>query len=403
MPTTLSIVTNVFVEPGERAKAIAIWTGVAGLGVAVGPLAGGFLLSHFSWSSVFAVNIPLALAALFFVKRLVPTSRNLASGPLDLPGVALSIAALSSLVYGIIEAPSRGWTSPLILGAWALAAVAGIGFVARELHTVHPMLDMSVFKNLRFSAASGSIALVFFALFGAIFVLTAYLQAVLGFTALQAGVRTLPFAVVMMVVSPLSPGLVRRLGTKLVVTIGLVVMAAGMLIAGHSTTRSGYAPIFVSMLVMAAGMALAMAPATESIMGSLPKEKAGVGSAINDTTREVGGALGVAILGSIFSTTYASGIRHHLAGSGLPSKLIHTIGESITAGSTVANQAGGITGQRLHSAVSQAFIHGMDITLVAAAGVALLGAVVAAIFLPSSATTIESAAVEEFAEPALAA
>src|SRR5262249_13621925 len=138
MPTTLSIVSNVFVEPGERAKAIAIWTGVAGLGVAIGPLAGGFLLSHFSWSSVFAVNIPLSLAALFFVSRLVPTSRNHATGPLDLPGVALSIAALSSLVYGIIEAPARGWTSPVILGTWTLAAVAGIGFVARELHTGHP-------------------------------------------------------------------------------------------------------------------------------------------------------------------------------------------------------------------------------------------------------------------------
>src|SRR5262249_25972728 len=146
---------------------------------------------------------------------------------------------------------------------------------------------------------------------------------------LQAGVRTLPFAVAMMIVSPLSPTLVRRLGTKLVVTGGLVVIAAGMLIAGHSTVHSGYAPIFVSMLVMATGMALAMAPATESIMGSLPKEKAGVGSAINDTTREVGGALGVAILGTIFSTTYASGISHHLAGSGLPAKLIHSIGESI--------------------------------------------------------------------------
>jgi hypothetical protein len=197
--------------------------------------------------------------------------------------------------------------------------------------------------------------------------------------------------------------LVRRLGTRLVVAAGLVILALGMLIAGHSTIHSGYAPIFVSMLVMATGMGLAMAPATESIMESLPKEKAGVGSAINDTTREVGGALGVAILGSVFSTSYSSGIHHHLDRSGLPANLVHAMGQSTTAGTAIAQKAGGVTGQHLHSAVSQAFIHGMDITLLAAAGVALVGAAVAAILLPSAASTTEPATLEEIAQPALAA
>lgn len=403
MPTTLSIISNVFVDPAERAKAIAIWTAVAGLGVAIGPLAGGALLSHFSWSSVFYVNVPLCLGILALVKWLVPSSRNPEATSLDLGGLGLSVVALTTLVYGIIEAPTHGWTAPSTLGVWAITLLSGIAFVLTEARAAHPMVDVSVFKNLRFSAASGAITLVHFAIFGVIFVLAAFLQSVLGYSALQAGVRTLPFAIAMMIFAPISPAIVQRFGSKPVVTAGLITMATGMFTVGMSSMTSGYSLVFVSMVVMGTGMALTMAPATESIMGALPKEKAGVGSAINDTTREVGSALGVAVLGSIFSSAYRSGVTHRLTGMGVPSGVIHRFGQSLTSAGTGARHGGTPITVQVHDAIGSSFVHAMDMTMLVAAATVAFGAILAALLLPSRATVAEDVCRDEPVEPALAA
>jgi MFS family permease len=282
MPATLSILINVFTDTRERALAIGLWSGVAGLAVALGPVTGGLLLEHFWWGSVFIVNVPIVIGAL------------------------LSIVGLGALVASIIEAPTHGWTDPLILAGFAIAIIGLAGFVAWEIHTPEPMLDVRFFRNPRFSAASMTVAVTFFALFGFIFLATQYLQFVLGYSAFEAGLRTLPFAGALMLCAPLSSKAVEWFGTKLVVVTGMFVFAAGLVVASTSTVTSGYPRVGTAMILMGVGMGFAMAPATESIMGSLPEQHAGVGSAVNDTSREVGGALGVAVLGSMLTSLYTS-------------------------------------------------------------------------------------------------
>jgi MFS transporter, DHA2 family, multidrug resistance protein len=308
MPATLSIITNVF-PANERGKAIGVWAGTAGLGVALGPLTGGFLLEHFYWGSIFLVNLPIVVIGLLAGFFLIPTSKDPSAPRLDVPGALLSIAGLSALLYGIIEAPGNGWTDSTILGAFGLGVVLIAGFVWWEMHTDHPMLDVRFFKNPRFSAASSGIALLFFALFGSIFLLTQYLQFSLNFSPLEAGVRLLPFALTMMVVAPLSALVVSRIGTKVTVTLGLTIVTIALVtLTGLDADSSYGSDVVWRFMLMGLGMALTMAPATESVMGSLPLAKAGVGSAVNDTTRQVGGALGVAIIGSVLSSTYGSRI-----------------------------------------------------------------------------------------------
>ncbi len=309
MPATLSILANVFRDPRERGRAIAVWAGFSGLGVAIGPLTGGLLLEHFSWSSVFWVNVPIAAVALTLGAFLVPKSKDPHHFTLDPLGALLSIVGLGSLLFGIIEGPAKGWTDPLVLAGFAVGAVATVWFILWELHTRHPMLDMRFFKNPRFTAANCAITLTFFAMFGSMFLMTQYWQFVHGYSPLSAGVRMLPFAVTMMVVAPLSARLVERRGTKLVVTVGLSVVAVALTSMSFLTRTSPYLVVLVMFCAMAAGMGLTMAPATESVMGALPRDKAGVGSAVNDTTRQMGGALGVAIIGSIVSSVYAARVR----------------------------------------------------------------------------------------------
>lgn len=308
MPSTLSILTNVFTDDRERGRAIGIWAGVSGLGVGLGPIVGGWLLEHFWWGSVFLVNVPVVAVGLVGCYTLVPTSKDPHTPKLDPLGTLLSITALTALLFAIIEAPSRGWTSPLILAAFSIGAVLLVAFIVWELRCDHPMLDVSFFRNPRFSAASVAVTLVFFAMFGSLFFLTQYLQFVLGYDALQAGVRIMPIAVALMVAAPLSSTLVSRFGTKLVVTAGLTIVAGALALLFTATPTTGYELVAVVLLLLGIGMGTAMAPATDSIMGSLPLEQAGVGSAVNDTTRQVGGALGVAILGSIMSTAYRARI-----------------------------------------------------------------------------------------------
>lgn len=385
MPATLSILTNTFTVPTERAKAIGVWAGVSGIGIAVGPVAGGWLLQHFWWGSVFLVNVPVVLVALIAGHYFVPDSRDPSSPKLDPVGAGLSIAGLTALIWAIIEAPSHGWGSPAIVLGYAVAVVILGIFVAWERHSDHPMLDIRVFENPRFSAASASITLVFFAMFGSFFVITQYLQIVRDYTAFQAGVRMAPIALVLFVAAPASSTFVRWFGSKVVVAGGLTIAAIGLAIFGGLRVQSGYGSVLLAIMVLGLGMALTMAPATESIMGSLPREKAGVGSAVNDTTRQVGGALGVAILGSLLSSGYASRVASAIAGHGLSAAAAASARDSVGSAVAAAHALGGSQGAAVAAAARNSFMGAMRPTMFAAAGVALTGALIVLAFLPARA------------------
>jgi EmrB/QacA subfamily drug resistance transporter len=379
MPATLSILMNIFPED-ERPKAIAVWAGVSGLGVALGPIVGGLLLEQYSWGSVFLVNVPIVLGALFFGRILVPESRDPEAPRIDVVGAALSIVGLTSVVWGLIEASDRGWTDSAILGAFAFGAVVLAGFLAWERRVSQPMIDIQIFKNLRFSAASLSIALVFFGLMGTIFMLTTYLQTVLGYTALEAGYRMIPVAVGLVIGARSAVAVHRILGAKLAVAGGLVVVAVGMEILSAADTTSGYGLVATALVVLGLGMGTAMTPATEAIMGALPREKAGVGSAMNDVLREVGGTLGVAVLGSLLASKYGDSMAGSV--SSLPDPVASASVDSVDAAHVAAAQAGDAAPSLIASA-DHAFITAMGSTMDVAALVALGGALVALLFLPS--------------------
>jgi EmrB/QacA subfamily drug resistance transporter len=377
MPSTLSIITAVF-PASERAKAIGIWAAVSGLGIAIGPVAGGWLIEHAGWSWIFLVNVPFVIAALAAGRALVPESLDPAAPRLDLPGFGLSIVGLTALVWAIIEAGASGWTGASVLTGFGVAAVFIGAFLAWELRTAHPMLDIRLFRNPRFSGASGAITLTFFAMFGSIFFLTQYLQGVMDYTAFEAGVRVTPIAAGMILGGPISAKLAERLGTRLVVAMGLVLVAVGLSLVTQFTVDSGYGPVAAHLLVLGMGMGMAMAPATDSVMGALPLEKASVGSAVNDTTRTTGGALGVAILGSLLSSQYRGDMDDAVVG--LPANAGEAAHDSLSGALAVADRVGS---SELADAAQQAFVSGMHMTAMIAAGVALLGALVAFVVIPA--------------------
>ena len=398
MPGTLSLITNVF-EGKERGRAIAIWAGVAGLAVAIGPVTGGFLLEHFYWGSIFLVNLSIVALALGAGVLIMPTSKDPTAPRLDLVGAALSIGGLVSLVYAFIEAPTKGWSDSTILGALGLAVVLLVTFFVWERNSSHPMLDLNFFKNPRFTSASASISILFFAMFGVIFLLTQYFQFVLGYSPLEAGVRLLPLALTMMVVAPLSARIVERIGTKVVVSTGLLLSGLGVLSFAGLEVSTGYQDIFWRLMLMAVGMGLTMAPATESIMGSLPLAKAGVGSAVNDTTRQVGGALGVAIIGSVLASTYGSKVGDAVNGQRLPSGVANDAKNSLGFALQTASRIGGPAGNALASTARTAFVDGMHQGYLVGAAVLILGAIAAAIWLPARARRpVEELEVEYEAE-----
>jgi EmrB/QacA subfamily drug resistance transporter len=365
MPSTLSILTAAF-PPSERAKAIGIWAGFSGIGIAIGPVAGGWLIEHASWSWIFLVNLPIVALALVAGHWLVPESLDASAPRLDLRGFALSFVALSTLVWGLIEAPARGWTDALVLGSFVFAALMLAAFVTWERRAPQPMLELALFRNPRFTASSAAISLAFFALFGMIFFLTQYLQGVLGYSALEAGVRTLPVAAGLIVGGPLSARLGERLGLRGVVPAGLTIVAGALYWLSHADATSGYGLIAGSLVALGFGIATAMAPATDAIMGSLPEAKMSVGSAINDTTRVAGGALGVAVLGSLLASGYRGAMDSFPA-----------IAQDSLAGALALGDGA------IATAARDAFVSGMHTAALVAAAVALTGALVAAVFLPS--------------------
>jgi EmrB/QacA subfamily drug resistance transporter len=381
MPSTLSILTATF-PASERPKAIGIWTAVSGLGIAVGPVTGGWLIEHHDWNAVFLVNLPVVALALLAGRPLLGESQDPAAPRLDRGGFALSIAALTALLWAIIEAPGRGWTDGLVLTGFAAATALLAAFVAWELRVDEPMLDVRLFRVPRFAAASGAISLAFFALFGMIFFLTQYMQAILGYSALEAGVRTLPVAGALVVAGAASARLAERHGTTRLVAGGLALASAGLAVLTQAGPETGIGAVVASEVIVGLGIGLAMAPATESVMGSLPLAKASVGSAVNDTTRTAGGALGVAVLGSILSSGYRGDMEANL--SDLPAPAAAAAGDSIGGAMSVAARLGA-DGGPLADAAREAFVGGMHAAVIVAAAVMLAGSLLAHRFLPARA------------------
>ncbi|CAH0236858.1 MFS transporter [Rhodococcus sp. 05-2254-5] len=306
-PATLALIINIFTDAKERALAIAAWTAMAGFAIAIGPTAGGFLLEHFSWHSVFWINVPVALLVLVAALACVPESRAEHVGKYDPVGIVLSLTGITVVVWAIIEAPHNGWLSPASIGGYIAGCVALAAFVWWELRTPSPVLDLNLFRIRRFSLPALAIAVGYFSMFGFLFMITQYFQGVMELTPLQFGVHSLPFAVSIAVGAPLATLIAQRIGTTAVIVFGLVVMSIGMFIAGQVEVETPYlGPVVVSMILMGLGLAIVQGPATESIMSSVTLDEAGAGSAVNDTTREVGGTLGVAVLGSIVASIYTT-------------------------------------------------------------------------------------------------
>jgi EmrB/QacA subfamily drug resistance transporter len=388
MPATLSVLTNVFHDPRERAKAIGVWAGVSAIGIAVGPIVGGVLLQHFWWGSVFLVNVPVVIIALALGYLLVPDSKDPHAGKLDPLGSLLSIVGLAVLLWAIIEGPSNGWTSASVLGGFAVGTVVLVGFFLWELHSSNPMLDVRFFENPRFSAASGAITLAFLALFGTIFLLTQYTQQVLGYSTVEAGAVFVPQSIVLMIFAPLSTRWVRMFGNKAVVATGLFILAVAlMLMATFQTDTAAWWVIAITAL-SALGMAHVVAPATESIMGSLPRAKAGVGSAMNDTTRQVGGAVGVALLGSILASAFRPKVQDLLHGK-VPGNLLAKIEDSLGSALGVARDSPSAKpfATRIVDAAQHSFVSGMHAAVLVAAAIAVIGGIGVIIWLPARART----------------
>src|SRR2546421_7038635 len=385
-PSTLSLISNVFTERGERARAIGLWGATIGAAVALGPIVGGWLLEQFSWTSIFFAMAPVAAVGAALVARFVPTSRDPSAPRADRPGLVLSTAAMAVLIYTIIEAPDHGWSSARSIAGFVVAVALFAAFIAWERRTPEPLLDLGLFRNLRFTAASGSVTIVFFSLAGFIFLITQYFQFFKGYGPLSTGVHLLPVATSVGVTSVLGTKLAVRSGTKLVVSAGLVCLAAFYAWVSTATSGTHYLEIAGQMLLGGSGMGLTSAPATEAIMDVVPKAKAGVGSAVNDATRLLGATLGVAVIGSVYASLYGSRLSAALP-SGLSAGLARTAHSSVGAALEIAHRAS-LTGHtalggQIHAAASSAFFNGLRAGCLVAAGVSAAGAILAGMLLPA--------------------
>jgi len=383
MPATLAIITNTFTDRGERQRALGIWAGTTGAGVALGPIVGGLLLAHFAWGSVFLINVPIALLGLAAGIAFVPNSRNEHAQRLDLVGSMLSILGLGLVLWSVIEAPVHGWTSAEVLGTGVGGIVTLAGFGVWESRTSHPMLRLRFFRQAGFSGAIASTATMSFALMGMLFVLTQFLQFQLGYSALQAGIRMLPAAGAIAVVAPLSAIVVRRLGTKLTVALGLALVTGGLWQISGATVTTTYSGVLAGAIMIGVGAGLVMPASTGSLMGTLPLEHTGVGSATNGTFLNIGGALGVAILGSIMATRYQHQLGASAAIHPLPGAVRQTALGSLGAALQIATHVGGVLGAAVAAAARIAFVSGMSLALEIAAGVVLVGVLLALAVLPS--------------------
>lgn len=380
MPATLAIIVDVF-DGQERAKAISIWAALAGIGLALGPLLGGVLLRYFWWGSVFLVNVPIVGVAIVAGRYLVPESRDPEAKPLDIPGTLLSASAVSALVYVIIAAPASGWTSPLILVPAAVGLLLGIGFVIHEMRTKYPLVDFAFFRRRRFSTGAGAISFMFLAATGMLFGLTQYLQFVQGYTPLEAGIRLLPVAAGMMIGAMASEMLVRPFGTTKVVAGGLLLLAATLSSVLLWEVNTAYGVIGIAVAMAGFGAGVVMAPSTEAIMGAVPGGKAAVGSAVNDVTRLVAGALGVAVIGSTLYSVYSSRVADALVA--LPTEAATAAKDSVGAALQIAASLSGEAGAALSATARVAFTDGFGVAMFVGAVGSLIGAVLVAKFMPA--------------------
>lgn len=383
MPTTLSIVNVVFPR-GERARAIAVWSGIAGAGIMVGSIASGVLLEFFSWEATFLFAGVIAIAALVGNQLVVPESRDETGAPVDWTGGILAAVGLGGLVYAIMEAPSRGLTDPLILATVVGGTSAIAAFVWYELHTDHPLLDVRMFRAPALGISTLSITLTFFALTGAFFGMSQLFQLVMGFSALTSSFAMLPVMIPMIVISPLVPRVVALVGTKWTVSAGMAVMSIGFVLAANWPTVPSYWQVLGTLAIMVLGMAFVMTTATNTMMASVPRRRSGMGSALNDTTRELGGALGVALLGSMISSGYTDRIASALVG--LPDQLRVVAGGSLGGAMAVAEQAGA-AGAPLAAAAKEAYMAGNSSAMFISAGIAACAALIVALWLPNRLST----------------
>jgi EmrB/QacA subfamily drug resistance transporter len=393
-PATLALITNIFTQPAQRAKAIGMWAAMVGVGVAVGPISGGWLLEHFAWGSIFLVNLPIAAVAVIGGWLFVPTSRDPATPPIDFAGLILSAIGVTALVFTIIEAPNVGWASRHTIAGFIVAAVLIAAFIWWEQGRTHPMLDLSVIRNRRFSGGSLAITAGFLTLFGFIFVITQYFQFIKGYSAFETGVRLLPVAASIAIASIVGPRIVEWIGTTAVVAGGLAIFSAGLAWASTASASTPYVEIAIQMVLLGAGLGLTTAPGTESIMGSLSADKAGIGSAVNDTTRELGGTLGVAIVGSVFASIFTGRLADAPAVQALPAEVRAVMGDSMAAAQQVIAQMPPAAAPAVRNAVETAFLDGQWIGSMVAAGIALAAAVVVAVLLPARVHQTAATAIE---------
>ncbi|HEY1176324.1 MAG TPA: MFS transporter [Phytomonospora sp.] len=379
LPATLSIISNVF-DPRERGKAIGLWAGAVGLGAAIGPVLGGFLLENFWWGSVFLINVPVVVIGLVAIFALVPESKDPKPSKLDVVGVLMSIVGLTLLTYGIIEGGDSGdWGQFTVWGSLAGAVVVLTAFVLYERRIPNPALDVTLFRNRTFSGATATIGLVFFAAMGLMFFFAFYLQAVHALSPIQTGLLFVPFAAAQLIFAPRSAAMVKKYGGRAVSATGMAIVTASFLVYLTFDENTPMWLVGVMFFVQGAGMANVMPPATEAVQASVPREKAGVGSAVSNTIRQVGGALGVAVLGSVLSQIYRDEITPSL--SALPEAARETASSSIMTTYAVAEQAGP-AGQSLIEPANAAFISAMHTTTIAAAVIAGVGVLVSWVLLP---------------------
>ena len=386
-PATLAIIVNLFPEPRKRDGAVGAWAAMSGLGVAIGPATGGYILEHTTWGWVFFINVPICLLVAAGVLLWVPASRDPTARQLDGPGTVLSMLAMGSLTFAIIEAPEVGWLHGQTLGVTAAAALLMFSFVWWENRCDAPMIDLRLFKRRTFAGGSYGISTAFFGLFGFVFLVTQYFQLVRGYGAFESGLRTLPFALFTGITAPLAPFAARRFGARWVVSVGLALMGLACALTSANDAATSYHLIVWQMLPLGMGLGLVNATGTDTIMAGLPREKAGIGSAVNDTARELGGTLGVAAMGSLFASLYSRTVAADLGSLPLPADALKLCQGSVIAGAHVARQVGAEMGPDAEAAIRAALTHGFLDGFHAAAwlgaGFLLAGALGCLCLLPS--------------------